>query len=68
MFTRYEIKVLNSKKYEEQLSLTRSSIKNKLFQITEEFKEFKFQQNLRIKLTKNDYIFQNKIFADPWFN
>ena len=42
MFTRYEIKVLNSKKYEEQLSLTRSSIKNKLFEITEEFKEFKF--------------------------
>ena len=47
-----ETKILTSKKYDEQLNLTRSSIQNKLFEITEEFKEFIFQQNLQIELTK----------------
>ena len=42
----YEIKILNSKKYNEQLNLTRSSIKKKLFEITKENKESKFQQDL----------------------
>ena len=32
----YEIKILNSKKYDEQVNLTRSSIKNKLFKIKKE--------------------------------
>ena len=45
---------LNSKNYDEQLNLTRSSIKNKLFEIT---KEFKFLQNLRMEFTKNDELF-----------
>ena len=40
----------------------RTSIKNKLFEITKEFKEFKFQQSLRIEFTKNDKVFENKIF------
>ena len=41
-----ETKILTSKNYDEQLNLTRSSIQNKLFEITEEFKAFIFQQNL----------------------
>ena len=48
---------LNYKRHDEQLKLTRSSIKNKLFEISEEFREFKFQQNLRIEFTKNDEVF-----------
>ena len=43
----HEIKIVNSKNYDEELNLTRSSIKNKLFEITKEIKEFKFQENLR---------------------
>ena len=43
-------------------------MKSKLFQTTKEFKEFKFQQNLRIEFTKNDKVFKNRIFADPWFD
>ena len=46
-----------------QCKLTRSSFKNKLFEVTIEFKEFKFQQNLRIEFIKNYDIFKNKIFA-----
>ena len=41
---RYKIKTLNSKKYDEQLNVARSSIKNKLPEITKEPKEFKFQK------------------------
>ena len=37
-----------------------------MFEITEEFKYFKFQQNLRVEFTKTDEVFNNKIFADPW--
>ena len=37
----YEIKISNSGKYDEQINLTISSIKNKLFEITKEFKEFR---------------------------
>ena len=65
---RYEMKIFNSKKCEEQLNLTRSSIKNIFFEITKEFKEFKFRQNLRIEFTKNDEAFRYKIIADPWFD
>ena len=39
----------------------------KIYEIIKEFKDFKFQQNLRIEFTKNDEPFKNKIFADPWF-
>ena len=59
---------MNPKKYHEQLSLTRSSIKNELFEITKECKEFNFQQNLLIEFTKNDEAFKNKIFKIPWFD
>ena len=61
-FQQYEIKITVSKKHDEQLNLTRSSNKNKLFAISEEFRAFKFQQNLRIQFTKNDKVFKNKIF------
>ena len=56
-----------SKKYAEQLKLAISCIKNKLSKTSKEFKEFKFQQNLRIEFTKNDKDFKNKIFSDPRF-
>lgn len=49
-----------------QLNTTRSCIKNILSKITEKFKEFKFQQNLRAEFTKK--VFKNKIFADRWFD
>ena len=51
-----------SKKYDEQLKLAISCIKNKLSKTSKEFKEFKFQQNLRIEFTKNDKDFKNKYF------
>ena len=51
-----------------QLSFTRSSIKNRFLEEIEEFKEFKFQQNLRLEVTKNDEVFKNKVFADPWID
>ena len=41
----------NSKKNDQQLNLKRSFIKNKSFETTKEFKELKFQQNLRIEFT-----------------
>ena len=47
---RYEIKIVSSKKCDEQLNLARP-IKNKFFEITKKYKEFKFQQNLQIELT-----------------
>ena len=65
---RYEIETVNFKNYDEQLNLTRSSIKNKLFEISKKLKELKFQQNLQIELTKNDEVFKDKIFADPEFD
>ena len=37
-----KLKSKKSKKYDEKFNLTRSSIKNKLFQITKESKESKF--------------------------
>ena len=37
-----KLKSKKSKKYDEKFNLTRSSIKNKLFQITKEFKQLKF--------------------------
>ena len=49
MLTTYEIKILNSKKYDEQLNLIKFSIKNKIFEIT---KGCICQQNLRIELLK----------------
>ena len=52
--TVHNVMKLNSKNYDEQLNLTRSSIKNKLFEIT---KEFKFLQNLRMEFTKNNELF-----------
>ena len=52
--------MLNSKKYYEQLNLTRSSIKNKLFEINKECKEFKFQQSLQIELTKKMNLLKTK--------
>ena len=33
-------------KYNQQLNFTRSSIKNKLFKMTKEFKKIELQQNL----------------------
>lgn len=51
--------------YDGQLSLTRSYIKNKLFEINKELKEYEFQQNLQIEFTKNDEVFINQIFSDP---
>lgn len=61
----YEIKIVNSKKCDEQLNLAKSFIKNKLFEKSNEFKS-KFQQHLQIKFNENDDIFKNTIFADPW--
>ena len=62
-----EIKILNSKKYHEKLNITRSSIKNKLIEITKEFELFKFQQNLRIEFAKYYEVFKNKIFEKYFF-
>ena len=45
---------------DKQLNLTRSSVKNKLFEITKEFKDFKFQQSLGIEY--------NEILTDPQFD
>ena len=49
----YEIKIVSSKDNDKQLNFIRSSIKNKLFKITKEFKGFKFQQNLRMEFIKS---------------
>ena len=59
---------MNSKKYGEELNLTIHYIKNILVEITKEFKEFKFQQNLSTEFIKNDETFKNKIFADKIFD
>lgn len=56
---------MNPKKYHEQLSLTRSSTKNELFEITKECKEFNFQQNLLIEFTKNDEAFKKQNIQNP---
>lgn len=44
----------------------RSCIKNKCFEITNEFKNFKFQQYLKVELLKDENYFKQIIFADPW--
>ena len=66
---------MNSEKYGKQLNLTRlleklfmKTIKNKLFEIAKEFKEFKFRQNLRVYFTKNDEDLVNKVFANLWLD
>lgn len=38
------LKIVNFKKYNDELNLPRSSNRSKLFEITEEFKEFKLQK------------------------
>ena len=38
--------------FDEQLKRIRACIKNKLFELTKEFKYFKCQQNLRIEFEK----------------
>ena len=48
-------KLTKPKNYHEQPNLTRPSIKNKLFEITKEFKECKFQTNLQFPI--NDEVF-----------
>ena len=50
------------------LNLISSFFAYNLFEVTKEFKEIKFQQNIRIKFTKNDEVFKNKVFADQWFD
>ena len=62
------IKIKNSKIHDQQLKLTRTSIKNKLFEISKEFKDFKLKQYVRTEFTEKDGVFKNKIFADPRFN
>ena len=49
-------------------SLTLSSIKNKLCEITKLFKEFKFQQSLWLESINNDKISKNKIFPYSWID
>ena len=50
-------------------SLTlRDLLIKKISKITKEFEELSFQQNLWIEFTKNDEVFKNKIFSDPWFD
>ena len=46
------------------LKLTKSAIKNKLFDITTEFKEFEFQLSFQIESLKNDEVFKR----NPWFD
>ena len=46
------------------LTITRSSMKNELFEIGEGCREF----NLQIEFTKSDEVFKNKLFADSWLN
>ena len=41
-----KLKLETLEKYNQQLNLTRSSIKNKLFKMTKEFKKIELQQNL----------------------
>ena len=61
----YEIKISNSGKYDEQINLTISSIKNKLFEITKEFKEFRSPP---IDITRKNEALFKKLFADPWLD
>ena len=41
--------------------------RSKLFEISEEFTKFKLQQKLKITFIKNDKVFKNKLFADPFW-
>ena len=53
----YEIKTLNFKKYDDHLKHVSPCIKNRLFEITNEFKDFKFpKKQLRIYLKKKKEI------------
>ena len=52
--------------FDEQLKRIRACIKNKLFELTKEFKYFKCQQNLRIEFEKEGVLNEIK-FVDPWF-
>ena len=45
-------------------NLVRSCITNKLFEITEEFKEFKCAQNVQVEISKHDKFFKEIIFVD----
>ena len=65
----YGIKILYSKQYDEQLNLTRSHIKNKLFEITKELNELKFQQNIQGEFMKDDKVVEETILVGPlhWF-
>ena len=42
-------------------------MKSKLFEISEEFTKFKLQQKLKTTFIKNDKVFKNKLFADPFW-
>ena len=46
------------------LKLTKSAVKNKLFDITTEFKEFEFKVSFQIEFIKNDEVFKR----NPWFD
>ena len=50
------------------LAITRSSMKNELFEIGEGCREFNFKLNLLIEFTKSDEVFKNKLFADSRLN
>ena len=50
------------------LTLQDLLIKRKIFEIPKEFEELSFQQNLWIEFTKDDEVFKNEIFSDPWFD
>ena len=58
----YEIKILGFKEVDGQLELKRSCIKNKLFEITKEFKDFKIQQNLKVEFKNNEKGLEETIF------
>ena len=40
----------------------------KLLEITKEFKEYRFQQNLPVEFSKDDKVLKETIFADPWLH
>ena len=64
----YEIKIPNFKHPDEQLKLTRLCIKNEFFEITKEFKDFKFKQNLRLEFEKEEKVLKEIMFLDRWPN
>lgn len=44
-----KIKILNSNYFEQLLKVTRSCIKNKMYELTKEFKEFQFPLHKELK-------------------